>query len=264
MNQTYFTHDNGGRPFKVDISAECVHVVKGIADATNNYEEFYPDQEEFILSFKNLNHIFIGHSPKIPMTEFSGGHGKDFIGNSILIGLFKERVQTYIHIGCSIFSFTPYAEIIEYVSPVGNNDVPYPYAVDSLGNYYLMIEDVILLNTQTLKEDIIKSSNNPYRYYYDRTLMTIDEGRIPPKQPIIPYFKDIKEFYMDNEDGYSKYTMRYAPKTRRREHTKLYIIKTTGEKIELTDVMYTEIMAEYGELMSFEPMETTIIQKRVW
>jgi len=262
MNQTYFTHDNGGRPFKVDISTECVNITKGIANEANDYEEEYLDQPTHV--FNNLNHIFIGHSPYIPMTEFSGGHGEDFIGNSILIGFMNEKVQTYIHIGCNIFSFTPYAEIVEYVSPVGNNDVPYPYAVDSLGNYYLMIEDVILLNTQTLKEDIIETGNNPYRYYYDRTLMTIDEGRIPPEQPIIPYFKDIKEFYMDDEDGYSKYTMRYAPKTRKRENTKLYIIKTTGEKIELKDVMYTEIMAEYGELMSFEPMETTIIQKRVW
>jgi hypothetical protein len=260
-NQTYYTHNNGSRSFKVNISTECVKVVRGIADATNNYEEYYPEQAEFIRTFRNLNHIFIGHSPKIPMTEFSGGYGDLFNGNSILIGLFKERVQTYIHIGCSIFSFTPYAEIIEYVSPVGNNDVPYPYAVDSLGNYYLMIEYVILLHTPTLKEEV---GTNPYRYYYDRTLMTIDEGRIPPEQPIIPYFKDIKEFYMDDEDGYSKYTLRYVPKTRKRENTKLYIIKTTGEKIELTDVMYTDIMAEYGELMSFEPMETTIIQHRIW
>lgn len=43
------------------------------------------------------------------------------------------------------------------MSPMGNSDVPYPYAVDIKRNYYLFAENVIL--------DHIESSK-PYDYYY--------------------------------------------------------------------------------------------------
>ena len=55
----------------------------------------------------------------------------------------------YIYIGSEIYSFTTgngkENAIVKYISPIGNNDVPYPYAIS--GKYtYLMIEDVILDN----------------------------------------------------------------------------------------------------------------------
>jgi len=258
MDRTYYTHHNHRRPFKVDISQEIVKVAKGISDPMNHYIEKY---NKMILTFRNINHIFIGNSPRNKMTEFSGGYGDDYVGNSILLGFMNERVQTYIHIGYYIYTFTPYAKIVEYVSPVGNNDVPYPYAVDSLGNYYLMIEDVILLNTPTLKEDILEANNNPYEYFYDRTEIKCDEDRITVENPIIPYYNDIKEFYMDDEDGYNKYTLVYSHKMCIKETTKLYIITTTGEKKELSYDMYINIIDQYGELMSFERMKNTMIEK---
>ena len=43
-----------------------------------------------------------------------------------------------------VFGFRALTEIIDFVSPVGNSSVPYPYAVDAEGRYYLVIEEMVL------------------------------------------------------------------------------------------------------------------------
>ena len=69
------------------------------------------------------------------MTEFSGGYGKKFDGNSILLQLNDNRYA----IGCYIYEFTS-NKIISFISPVGNNDFPYPFALDK-DNAYLMLDE---------------------------------------------------------------------------------------------------------------------------
>jgi hypothetical protein len=76
------------------------------------------------------------------MTIFSGGHCKRFDSNSILL---KLRDLTYLYIGHKVYSFKSKAEIVEYISPVGNNLVPYPYAIDADGRHYLM-NDYFVIN----------------------------------------------------------------------------------------------------------------------
>ena len=71
----------------------------------------------------------------------------------------KIKDNEYVFIGSEFFSFQSLSEIHTFVSPVGNNDVPYPYAIDSNNNYYLLAENVVL--TKMLKPD-----DNPYDYYY--------------------------------------------------------------------------------------------------
>lgn len=127
----YDIHDNGGRPFRVYIDKNQAKIYKSVMD--DNLKDYYPSLTKTIKFDKS----FIG-KPK---------------GNSILLKVGKK----YIYIGTSVYEFTPKAEIVKYVSPIGNSDVPYPYAVDTKGNYYLLIEHVIL--------DHIEGSN-PYDYYY--------------------------------------------------------------------------------------------------
>lgn len=143
---TYKIHDNGGRPFLVEIIDKTVNVYK---ELTNNVYSEKPIKT-FI-----ANQIFIGTSPLNNMTRFSGGHGKKFDGNSILLFLKDDK---YVFIGWNIFSFRSFAKIVKYDSPVGNSDVPYPYAIDEDDNYYLMIEDVVIKN---------ENHGDPYRYFYD-------------------------------------------------------------------------------------------------
>lgn len=155
MKSIYYSHDNGGRPFKVEIN-EDNHVV----DVYGNYQESKTYNKK-LYSTKYTN-IWIGKSPKIEMTLFSGGYGKKFEGNSILV---ETGNLEYVFIGGNIFSFKSIAPIKTYVSPVGNNDVPYPYAVDSDGYIYLMIENVIIHPNKKTKE-LFDKGDEPYSVYY--------------------------------------------------------------------------------------------------
>ena len=120
----YYTHFNGGRPFIVYIKKDvCIYSNSEYDDSDKNsiqYESIVPEE------------IFIGTSPKIKMTEFSKGYGKKFDGNSILLNIKNYK---YLFVGEKIIEFTTKKDkIIDFISPVGNNDVPYPCA---LGEKYI-------------------------------------------------------------------------------------------------------------------------------
>jgi hypothetical protein len=58
-----------------------------------------------------------------------------FYGNTVLVHLTANQ---YLFIGECIFSFAIEDPIVEFYSPVGNNDVPYPFAVTTSGRFVLM------------------------------------------------------------------------------------------------------------------------------
>lgn len=159
--RTYYTHDNGGRPFRVVIKGTSPkRVVKVFLN-----EEYDEKTEKFISNGKKeiaeftTRRIFIGKSPLTPITEFSGGYGREYDGNTILLSIGNGQ---YVYIGDRVFSFLALSKIIKYVSEVGNNDVPYPYAIDEMGNIYLIAENIIITNKNMTK----KQMKDPY-YYYD-------------------------------------------------------------------------------------------------
>jgi hypothetical protein len=96
------------------------------------------------------------------MTIFSGGYGESFDGNSILV---KVNGFKYYYIGSEIYSFVAADEIVEFFSPVGNNDVPYPWSMDVNGVIYLMLERVIM--TDYKQQD----GEDPYNHFYKTTTM---------------------------------------------------------------------------------------------
>lgn len=102
-----------------------------------------------IVTYKPLE-IFIGKSPINEMTLFSGGHGDKWDGNSILLRIGTYDEFRYVHIGIDIFEFVVNEQITKYVSSVGNNCVPYPYA-ESQNFCYCM--------SDKLKTPIIDHSN---------------------------------------------------------------------------------------------------------
>jgi hypothetical protein len=128
--KVYLTHNNGGRPYKVAITSDEVHVY-------DNYSM------TLLRVYQDPLHVFIGESPETDMTVFSGGHGPRFDGNSILI---EFRDYKYAFIGESFYTFETDSKIRRFSSEVGNNDVPYPYGVDEEKKYYLFIEKTIVEN----------------------------------------------------------------------------------------------------------------------
>ena len=147
---TYLIHDNGGRPLRIVIDENNVSVHINLEKKEDNYRSY---NEQPFYNFK-ANKIFIGKD--------RGPRPED--GNSILLHM---RDNEYIYIGMYIYSFLSKGEIIEHCSPIGNSNVPYPYGIDVDGNYYLFIEDVVLINIGDMGEIITTyTESDPYNYYY--------------------------------------------------------------------------------------------------
>lgn len=245
-SSTYLIHDNRSRPFKVIITDKRVDIYN--SDNTD---------KKSIQSIE-CESIFIGKSPLNKMTKFSGGFGNEFDGNSILLHIDNLN---YIYIGCEIYLFKAFSKIVEYVSPVGNNDVPYPYAIDDCKNIYLLLEHVVLANN--IKLNILREKEpelDVYNYFYNARLLTDDMGIFPPKKSEQIY-RNINKFILGDEI----YTLTYTPQPNEEydrlisEFGKMYIIDTLSHRIEYTKEMYIELMNSFGESKSFKPIDSLII-----
>lgn len=245
-NKEYLIHDNGGRPFKCIIEDKhTIHIYKQSGYDEKLEEVLY--EKTPVLTF-HPKKIFIGKSPLNEMTEFSGGHGPDFDGNSLLL---EMNDLEYIYVGSETWSFDAKHKIKEYVSPVGNNDVPYPFAIDNSNNIYLMLDKVILKYNPDIFEKI---KEDPYDFYYENNLITADMGTIPPQKSKMNM--NIKEFYAGNK----QFTMRYKPSTTagkeynrlKKEFGDIYIVDDNDKKIDLTKKDYINLMKDIEKQQSFE------------
>lgn len=257
VDNVYYTHDNGGRPFKIILDRYIVHIYKekdnGIQVDGVTYGTI--DGEYVLLKSLKVLKVFIGKSPLIRSTKYSGGYGDDYDGNSLL---FQTRTNRYMYVGHNIKKFTTYGEIVTYISPVGNSDVPYPYAIDTYGNQYLMIEDIVIKYNEVTRERLLKY-DEPYEYYYDYSLITCDMGMIPPRKPKIEYFDEIKEYY----HGKNKYTFRLNLDKNldelQNDKQKMYIIDINNVKTELTPEKYMDLMNRFADEISVEKMKNVTV-----
>jgi len=149
--RTYLVHDNGARPFLVAynptgvkvfrqsvglLNADIAQINGEMYDTVNRDTDDLPRYAWNVLVFQSskVKNIFIGKSPKTRLTLQSGGYGKEFDGNTVLIELLDGRA---VFVGDSVYSFKPEGRILSYTSPVGRSDVPIPYAVGTLNVYFL-------------------------------------------------------------------------------------------------------------------------------
>ncbi len=104
---SYYTHDNGSRPFEVTLEKKKA-IIK-----VQRIPELGPYEDLLTLKF---NKMWMGDDPE-----------EDFKGNSFL---FQVSTRKYVFIGTSIMEFElPVGEKVErFVGHVGNSDVVYPYA----------------------------------------------------------------------------------------------------------------------------------------
>lgn len=155
----YLIHDNGGRPFMVQID-KSVKIFKLPTDFNfnespntswwngilrlfsqkerKNYTVYYT----VLVREFNPRKIYVGRSPKTDLTRFSGGYGPEFDGNTILLQLHKNKM---VYIGSEIYEFNlEKGDSVEYyVSPVGNNDVPYPTLIGKKNVYFMLDKEYV-------------------------------------------------------------------------------------------------------------------------
>lgn len=236
--KNYYTHDNGGRPYKVSFFENNVWIYDN--DTNKLITELLSDK------------IFIGKSIENKMTNFSGGFGDKFDGNSIIL----EFDNKYKFIGHKIFNFITLCPIKIFSSPVGNNDVPYPYAIDENDNIYLLIENVILINHNLNLEDI---NLDPYEYYYRNCLITKDLGinNFKKYHPDYQPFNNIAKYFI----GEDQYTFRYYPDPDE-EYDRLsqmgqikIVFEDNTEKL-VDKQMYNYIMNDFGSFKGFQRLNT--------
>lgn len=125
----FSTHDNGGRPFHVHVrefdnrshsGIAVVHKCRYVGD-----DDEVCDYGKLALPPISFKRIWIGRD-KTLWGVYAGR--RENMGNTVL---FQVSATSYIHIGPVVYQFSVPEDdpIEEYASPVGNNDVPYPYAV---------------------------------------------------------------------------------------------------------------------------------------
>ena len=251
----YFTNANGARPYKVIIINNTqVNVYK----SSNKDDE---DYNKLVLDI-TPQQIFIGKSKLNKMTEFSGGHGYQFDGNTILL---KVNDSICIYIEDNIMLFHTINPVVSYHSPIGNNDVSYPYAVDSANNYYLIIEDIIVKSIPQLK-NYLDNDKTPYDYYYDAGLITCDKGVIPNAKPIFSNNFNIDEFYI----GGKSYTMRYTPIPAKNYDrltsylgSHIYIRDHNNTKHQINKKQYIEIMEDFAITIGVSPMLNSLVLDKI-
>lgn len=153
----YEIHDNGSRPFVVEIVGMQVKVYKNMNEWEFQDKKFveleHPRKHLFDFT---ANEIFVGK--KSPKGGYDGLKPKEAEGNSILLHVGEK----YVYIGSEIYEFSPRAgdTIEKYYSDIGNSDVPYPYAI---GNSYVYI----LLDKVAVEKSFFDMKKDIYRQYYD-------------------------------------------------------------------------------------------------
>ena len=172
----YLIHDNGGRPFNAVINFEkkTIKVYKFDADEVDDNTEEEEIQYNILVYETDFINIFVGMTNEFYDEEYEEYY--QFRGNSILV---QTEELKYTFIGLSIYSFTSLKTIEKYFSPIGNSDVPYPYAIDINQNIYLMIENIIIIPDKNTFEYLKEKNIGPYQFYYSnnrRELYGSDEG----------------------------------------------------------------------------------------
>ena len=146
----YKIHDNGGFPFVVALeNNEATVYSQTYIEEKNKYVK-----DEVLFSVQ-YTHAFIGDNK----LGFEGYIKKGkYKGNTILLHLDGNN---YIFIGSEIFEFKTVdnSVIVDYFSPVGNSDVPYPYAISETKVY--LLDDKIVLPIE-----FFDTKKDAYEQYY--------------------------------------------------------------------------------------------------
>ena len=163
-DMVYYIHDNGGRPFKAIATQNKISLNRLSQEELDKPLEI-KDGKVVIDCDCNQDKSTWEYTHIIDLIHFEGywegfdSSADKMHGNSILI---KINDHKYVFVGWEIYSFETNDVIIEYISPVGNNDVPYPIAI---GNEYIYLMTFNkMIKRSDLKEQITLSNSLNYSW----------------------------------------------------------------------------------------------------
>jgi hypothetical protein len=258
-DDTFPIHDNGGRPFLVKVmSPSHVKVYQEVPN--DDYDDNSPVQYKSILEYPALSKVMIGQSVRNAMTMRMSTTGARFTGNSILLenGQDATGLFQYIMISRDIFTFTTKSRIVTFVSPVGNNDVPYPHAIDKSNKYYILWAHVILDHVQGTGEACDVSD------YWCDVHRTRDAMRIGPVETwywttVVDPADDEKEYNrlctINNNDDDEGGEKTVEP---------MFIKNAQGDWERVDLQRYKEIQTESRHRLGCCPLVTNVVINRVY
>jgi len=139
----YQIHDNGGRPFTLeDIpSKKTVILYQNIQDP-EDYNKIKSTKELKRMKYKS---IYVGD----PKSRQFGDYEK---GSSVVV---QTAANEYYYIGGSIikFSLAQGDDVVTFMNPVGNNDVPYPAIIGTKNIYFLIKQRMLPVSMVDITKD---------------------------------------------------------------------------------------------------------------
>jgi hypothetical protein len=158
--KVYRIHDNGSRPFQVEVSGTTVAIYEGVLpEGEDSYNKIVYTK---LLKKLTVKEVYVGKSTCNSAAYIADACGKWATGNTILLHISANR---YMCVGREIYEFTMEDDFEAFYSVVGNNDVPYPIVLGSK-YVYLMLDGI------HIPRDIFKAPMNAtewadsYAYYY--------------------------------------------------------------------------------------------------
>jgi hypothetical protein len=133
---TYETLDNGGKPFVVCVFPSNVEIYK--QKLVNEYEKPYWVMDKKVQDTP-YKEIWIGDN-----TRNEKGYAKKglYPGNAVLIQTADDK---YMFVGHKRFSFRLKGDaVVQFCSPVGNSEVPYPYIIGKERIYFILDRKSVL------------------------------------------------------------------------------------------------------------------------
>ena len=104
------------------------------------------------------------------MTEFSGANNShDYDGNTLLLE-FEDNEYVYIS-GLEFFKFKTDDKIIDYISLIGNNMIPYTFAVGEKYTYFLYYRYKFIENDKIEEGTLLNATNtslDPCDYHLEK------------------------------------------------------------------------------------------------
>ena len=128
------------------------------------------------------------------MTEFSGAGDKaEFDGNTLLLEC-EDNEFVYTS-GIEISKFKTDDKTIDYISFMGNNMIPYTFAIGEKNTYFISTHYKFIENNKIDEGTLLNTTNNnldPFDYHLEKygqnSFKTLDKARI-------------HSFYLDSEEN---------------------------------------------------------------
>jgi hypothetical protein len=158
----YDVHDNGSRPFRVEVDGKKVSIYRGTRPkGSTNYGSL--DYSTLVKTL-TVSAIHVGESTCNKSAYLPDACGKWATGNTILLHISGNK---YMFVGQEIYEFTMEDDFEAFYSIVGNSDVPYPITLGSKYVYLMLDSDHTYISRDLFKAKMTGTEwADAYAYYY--------------------------------------------------------------------------------------------------